>query len=104
MEPFTDKQPLGEFTRKAVLWEKDYRLSDGNFSIIGEIPSTTRTNHLVTNNQDGVDGGDRVKRIGDYIVVSRQGRLFSFSFTSDTASLKAIDFIDYASADENIDS
>ncbi|WP_317930711.1 beta-propeller domain-containing protein [Halioxenophilus sp. WMMB6] len=49
-------------------------------------------NPEITNNQEaGVDEGDIVKVIGDYLVILRQGQLFSVRYSGDT--LQAVDAI-----------
>jgi hypothetical protein len=59
---------------------------------------------LITNNQEeGVDEGDIVKRVGDYIVLLRRGRLFTFALPTNGNPLSAVDYIDVAPAEEDVD-
>lgn len=52
----------------------------------------------ITNNQvEGVDEGDIVKQLGNYLVALRRGRLFSFELGSSAGSVRAVNYIDVES-------
>jgi hypothetical protein len=61
------------------------------------------TESITNNQEDGVDEGDIVKRVGDYIVLLRRGRLFAFALPTTRNQLSAIDYIDVAPPEEDID-
>lgn len=117
LEPFNGDEPISEFVRKAEIWSKESYQSWGSscgddLNCLEEIVVTgmKRESNIaesadsITNNQEeGVDEGDIVKRIGNHIVLLRRGRLFSFALSTDRSLLAAKDYIDVEPEGEDID-
>ena len=117
LQPFTAERPLEEVGRKAKIWEEEAYQSWGwgtscpdesdDCDMLEEIVVTgmkRESTESITNNQEeGVDEGGIVKRVGDYIVLLRRGRLFTFALPTDSNQLSAIDYIDVAPPEEDID-
>ncbi len=120
LKRFSAEEPISEYVRKSEIWSKATYESWGYYSDCGDeeedclieevivtgtkVQSNVAEFDSITNNQEqGVDEGDIVKRIGDHIVLLRRGRLFSFSLPTHQTRLQAIDYIDVAPAGEDID-
>ena len=117
LQPFSDQRPLEEFVRKAEIWSDESYVGWGwsascaddsdDCDMLEEIVVTgmkKQSNESITNNQEaGVDEGDIVKRVGDYIVMLRRGRLFTFALPTGGMPLRAIDYVDVAPPGEDID-
>ncbi len=116
LTPFSADQPIEEYARKFEIWN-NARLgnrcgSPKGAGCLEEVVVTgsrvkqdpEAVSDSITNNQErGVDEGDIVKRIGDYIVLLRRGRLFTLSLPSDQSPLRAVDYINVAPEGEDID-
>ena len=117
LQPFSAERTLEEFVRKSKIWEQEAYKSWGSGSscpddsddcdILEEIlvfSTKRKSTESITNNQEeGVDEGDIVKRVGDYIVLLRRGRIFTFALPTDGNQLSGIDYIDVAPPEEDID-
>jgi beta propeller domain-containing protein len=116
LEPFTAERPLDEFVRKSGIWaEESYQSwgwgggcpDDSDDCVLEEIVVTAMkrdSSESITNNQEeGVDEGDIVKRVGDYIVLLRRGRLFTFALPTNRNQLSVVDYTDVAPPEEDID-
>ncbi len=115
LRPFTANESLEEYLRKARIFESEVLRS--GFSSSGGCPpaqpcieevvvtaAKADATPSITNNQEtGVDEGDIVKRAGDYIVLLRRGRLFSFALPRGKKPLRAVDHIDVAPPEEEDD-
>jgi hypothetical protein len=115
LDPFTPERSLQEYVRKVrLLADEDARSAGGECvgSCVEEVVVTASValssedvgSDSITNNQvANVDEGDIVKRIGDYLVVLRRGRLFSYSLPVEGQSMRAVDYIDVPNANESVD-
>ncbi len=113
LKPFTDQQSIDEFVRKSEAWrEADNKgaavcLEDGEVcleEIVVLASDSGGFDTSLTNSQEaGVDEGDIVKRVGDYLVLLRRGRLFSFSMPQGGGSIAAKHYIDIDDSQNTLD-
>lgn len=121
LEPFSTERTIDEYVRKSEIWsdasyvswsysfdcgdvEEDCLMEEVMVTASKAQSNVAESSDSITNNQEqGVDEGDIVKRIGNHIVLLRRGRLFSFSLPTRSSTLQAIDYIDVAPANEDID-
>jgi len=111
LQPFSSDTNLEEFQRKQEVWTEAYDsdcnslwfCDDDNYGDVFEeivvyaYKRSSEPLHSITNNQEeGVDEGDIVKRVGDHIILLRRGRLFSFALSTELSTLGAIDYFDLA--------
>jgi len=108
LEPFDGTRTLDEYTRKSLLWQREVagqrRAKFGDFNEISVSAAKRDSAGSITNNQvEGVDEGDIVKRIGDFVVLLRRGRLFSYSISPVESQPTAISYIDVLPTGEDMD-
>lgn len=114
LKPFTDQRSIDEFIHKAEVWRappvsRGFSCSDDEGPCLEEIVVHAGKNcgasvALITNIQEaGVDEGDIVKRVGDYILMLRRGRLFSFSLPQSGGAIAAHHYIDVDNAQDTLD-
>ena len=114
LQPFTAEHPLEEFVRKSAIWGEESVIwgwtvdcPEDDCEFVEDVVMVTGTSVSsisITNNQEqGADEGDIVKRVGDYAVLLRRGRLFTFALPTHSRQLGAVDYIDVAPQEEDID-